>query len=344
MICRRLVKILAFTVLCMPVLSYGDSYQLNTIEYPGAMGTFMDGLNNSGQLAGSFNPPDSRNSYAFVWTKGAFDLVNAPGSVSSNAIAINNSGQVLVSYFPQQGGYFGTYLKTGISFVSIVHPGATETDGAAINDKDQIVGTYSNAKIFQQAFVYTNGAFTDINVPFGTETQPTGINNQGQIIGNYTRWVGTNGYENGFVDTGGKFTTINFPGAYATDPTGINDQGQIVGYYQLRMESPNVPFLYSKGTYMSLDEIGSYSEVWDINDLGQLVGTGAGHDNFLATPIVSSKPEPSCFRLVLIVMVPLTALFARFRSTASSIKATPVLASRLDLFSSEVEGYPADRK
>ena len=126
----------------------------------------------------------------------------------------------------------------------------------------------------EQSFVETGGSFSQIQ--YGpTYTIAHGINDLGAIVG---YWNDVNG-QHGFLLVGGTFTTLDVPGASVPGYTrayGINNSGQIVGYFFVNGVGDH-GFLYSGGVFTQIDFPGAYgaTQVFGINDLGWIVGTGA---------------------------------------------------------------------
>jgi len=131
------------------------------------------------------------------------------------------------------------------------------------------------------------------------------INNNGTVVGSlngkkYPNYPDTSETINvvgaAKWDNNGKMTIINATNAYAV-ARGINDNGQIVGDFHDRMTS------YTNGGFYWSEDLGCQklnsliendsgwiiSEVWDINDRGQVVGFGLNPDNeihgFLLDPV-----------------------------------------------------------
>jgi uncharacterized membrane protein len=69
----------------------------------------------------------------------------------------------------------------------------------------------------------------------------------------------------------GTYTQIDYPGAIATAAYGIDTAGDLVGWYE--DSSSNVHgFLLSGGTYATIDYAGGITQLFGINDRGQIVG------------------------------------------------------------------------
>ena len=187
------------------------------------------------------------------------------------------------------------------TFTPIDFPGATSTSPIGINDNGQIVGWYTTGTRSGN-FLYSGGVYTALAIP----GLVYGINDAGQIVGIYGTLQGTT---QGFLLTGDSYTTISYPGAYQTFAYGLNDNGQVVGQYQSSFNGDDYGFLYSAGSYITIDP-GTETQPTGINDLGQITG-GAGHLGFIATPVPA--PEPSSFSLVSLCSGLLASLFLRNR-------------------------------
>jgi probable HAF family extracellular repeat protein len=248
--------------------SHGFLYSggsFTTIDVPNATGTNVSGINDAGQIVGTYGL-----FHGFLYSGGSFSTIDVPNvSAGTNARGINNAGQIVGTYF---GGPHG-FLYSGGSFATIdvpnAFPGSSSASG--INDAGQIVGDYTDAS-GRHGFLYSNGSFTAIDDPnafpgpLGLGTVATGINNAGQIVGFYYDRVllpggGATSRPHGLLYSGGSFTTIDVSNAIASSIMvfGINDAGQIVGNYS---------------------------------------DASFGAHSFLATPVGTSVPEPASLALL----------------------------------------------
>jgi hypothetical protein len=210
-------------------------------SYPGATNTAAVGINDSGQISGSYTT--NSGNYGFLLSDGTYTTISVPRAVQS-----------------VQGGTTSYNLFDG---------GGTTVSG--INDNGVIVGSWqSSLPPGSPGFVYSGGTFSseDISYPSSAEFVDTGlygINDSGTASG-------TAGYRSsggvtqiGFLYNTGTnaFTPIIYPGATSTLVQGINDSGEVVGFYILAGQTSG--FTYLNGVFTSVMYPGSnYTELFGI--------------------------------------------------------------------------------
>src|SRR5271157_517518 len=192
-----------------------DLYTFTTINVPGAAWTNVNGINDAGQIVGSYQDA-SFNFHGFLGVGGVLTTVDQPNASSTNVNGINNSGQIVGWGSPTPGvqASGGSFLDVGGVFTTINVPG--EVYG--ISNKGQMVGSYVDASGANHGFLNVGGVFTTVDEPGAWLTAARGVNSTGQVVGYYYGNTGVHG----FLDIGGVFTTINVPGASYTYAYGIN--------------------------------------------------------------------------------------------------------------------------
>jgi probable HAF family extracellular repeat protein/YD repeat-containing protein len=221
-----------------------------TISGPRACGTKAYGINNRGQVVGSYRTGSYQfgegTVRSFVWQNGrltTLDLgrLDRPG-IEATVTDINDRGQMVGSSVEIASGRIHGFLRQPSGRItSIHHPNAgTSPIGAGTmatqsTNSGEIVGTYATNGTVQGFLRDRNGRFTTLRRPGAAATWVTGINDRGQIVGIYS----TTGPEDllasprGFVldlDRG-RYTDLAVPGAAATNPNSISNRGQIAGGY-----------------------------------------------------------------------------------------------------------------
>ena len=70
------------------------SYSFTTINVPGATNTQANGINNRGEIVGSFT--DATGTHGFIYSAGTFTTINVPGATGgTEAYGINDNGHVV---------------------------------------------------------------------------------------------------------------------------------------------------------------------------------------------------------------------------------------------------------
>lgn len=266
-----------------------------SIDYPGALGTLSAGVNNLGQVVGTYSSAQSPcftnylgNQYCasgYLLSSGAYTTINGPPSGASPVAfmhGINTAGGIvgnLPAYFYGVGEGFlysqGVYAMIndpnacGTNFPGIT--GATATDAQGINDQGQIVGTFEECSGNAYGYVLSGigGSFTTIDYPGSVLTFAFGINNGGTVVGYYTD---SSGNSHGFVYDSGTYTSIDYPGATNTVAQGINNNGEVVGSY-VDSSGNQHGFIYLNGVFSATDVPGAILTIdLGVNDNGEIVG------------------------------------------------------------------------
>jgi hypothetical protein len=318
---RRIVLILG-TLLGMalgPLPANAVDYAFTTFDVPGYSGTFLSGINDSGQVVGGYDFDTSGfGSVAFVATNGNIIPITVPGFFVNDALGINDRGQIDGSYIVNSlsNTRWQGFIDTNGTFTSINVPGPGATQVFGINDRRQVVGNSPN---YPGSFIDTNGNFTPVDMPGSSSNSTTaiGINDNDQVVGFYnTDTSGT--AQIGFIDNNGTFTSINVPGATYTVPEYINNRGQIVGYY-LNRNGYQEGFIDNNSLITSINFPDAlYTAIFGINDRGQIVGGygfGGVENGFIGTPI----SEPSSLTIFLAALTVLGPLKLRSRTTINEL-------------------------
>ena len=165
------------------------------IDVPGATQTNARGINDAGQITGSYSDRAGR-SHGFVYAGGAFTTLDVPGAPYTSMSGINDAGQIVGSYQDASGTALG-FLYSGGIYRSFAAPGAVATYADGINAAGQIVGSYETMDSgvgYLHGFLYAGGAFTTLDVPGARGTYAFGINDAGEIVGAYVDGGITRGY------------------------------------------------------------------------------------------------------------------------------------------------------
>lgn len=182
-------------------LGSASGSNVTAIEVSGSTNDFAYGINDSGQIVGTYS------------------VINASPATSFVAgFLMNDNGKTFTTLEDPNGDHF------------------TEVRG--INNAGVIVGNYRDSNGSVHGFVATPGAggtysYTTLDDPAGHNfTSIQGINSPGQVVGSYDD---SSSVAHGFVATpaglGYSFTSLDDPGGVqGTAALDISDSGTIVGY------------------------------------------------------------------------------------------------------------------
>jgi uncharacterized membrane protein len=309
------------------------SYTFVSFDYPASTGTGLAGINDSGQIVGSFSTATSYGQGFIRNGDGSLVPIVLPyPSTDSPAAGINASGQVVGAFFDPNTFFAQGYLRSTGGTYSIIDDPINPNNSApsAINDAGLMVGTYSDPNHFSlvHGFLDASGTFTTIDDPnmaansFGQEyTELSGINNLGQIVGAYTDATGSHGF---LRSPTGVFTTIDDPDGNpgTTAINGINNLGVIAGTFTDSSGMHSFIRSADGSTYMTIDDPnGVDTSIYGINDSGEIVGqyftslTSGQMNGFIGTPASSDTvPEPVSYALCLAGLAAIACLRLLSRS------------------------------
>ena len=142
-----------------------------------------------------------------------------------------------------------------------------------INDNGQIVGHVQSASRFSRASLWQDGAMVDLGTLGGAPHDAFDINDAGHVVGMNIR---ANGASGGFLWRDGAVIDLGtLGGSVATTPVAINGRDQVVGEAST-VGGERHAFLWQDGAMTDLGTLdGTRSGASDINDRGQVVGTGS---------------------------------------------------------------------
>lgn len=207
---------------------------LQTLDYPGATDTHLEGVNNRGVAIGDYDNGDTSTEYAVTYSfqSGTWAMLpNIPNYPNNEGYGINDFGVALGQAFGASANEAWIWDPSSQAYSFFAVPGSTEytTYPGLLNDKGQVVGQYQDTSGVWHGFLKEGETYTTIDPPDSIYTYALGINNSGTIAGFWGNLSG--GYE-GFVRTSdGVFTVVDFPGGLETQIDAISDRGDICGVY-----------------------------------------------------------------------------------------------------------------
>ena len=267
----------------------------------GGYSSYGYGINNETQVVGHSDVGGGGGQDAFLWEDGVMTALSAPGGTPSSAYDINDAGQIT-------GGFAsGAYIWQDGDLIELgTLPGFTGSVGFGINAAGEVVGgAFSCAFCAAHATHWVDGAITDLGVLSGWESSGArAINDVGQIVGASATIIPSvlraTLWDNGeIIDLGAG------DGIYS-DASGINNDGVIVGYWGTsELFVHHYATKWVDGELIDLNDLIPADSGWvlheatDINESGQIVGTGINPDGdghgFLLTPCdFSGGPGEDC--------------------------------------------------
>ncbi|HEX8071923.1 MAG TPA: hypothetical protein VF546_18390 [Pyrinomonadaceae bacterium] len=261
---------------------------VKNISPPGAVIAVATAINNSGRIAGDAFTCDivdgncvNGKTRAFVYDGGAFELLGTLGGRDSRALGINDAGLV-VGYAdtagpaPNTSGQQHAFSYRAGAFDDITaRMGAASGLAAAVNAAGDVVGFSGQPT---GLFIYRNGNTTLLSISGFARA----VNDAGLLVGGLSGNDDGSGraltYRDGSVRTLG---TLGSQYTYST-AFGVNNAGQVVGQssFSWFTRQNERAVIFEGDTPTDLNALIAPGSGWvltsaaDINDAGQIVGTG----------------------------------------------------------------------
>ena len=115
--------VIGFLVISFASTGYTKTYTFTAIDFRGARNTYLYGINNSGEIVGSYEDVN-RNEHGFLYAGGNFTSIDVLGSPGTYPGGINDSGEI-VGYYEDVNFDDHGFLYAGGKFTSMDVPGAS---------------------------------------------------------------------------------------------------------------------------------------------------------------------------------------------------------------------------
>ena len=164
------------------------------IDFPGALDTALRGINNWGDLSGTYDTVPNGAQIGFIIPRQGPAITFGPPSGGSLLVVgkINDRRQVIGFYTAADGSLTGFLREPDGRMINIVVPGAANTKAYGINDCGIIVGLWTDGTA--HGFFGRPGNLHSFDIPGAGATFARGINNQGRVVGEYADAGGTHGF------------------------------------------------------------------------------------------------------------------------------------------------------
>src|ERR1700676_3749286 len=141
----------AFLLVILCATAFSQTFQYTSFQVPGSTYTVALGLNNSGEIVGSFI--SNGQQAGFLYSGGNFQTIACPNASFTIAQGINDNG-VIVGWCADQG-----FIYQNGNYSYVIYPGAARTGLLGVNNLGDLVGFYEPRPGSSFGFVYRNGAF-----------------------------------------------------------------------------------------------------------------------------------------------------------------------------------------
>jgi probable HAF family extracellular repeat protein len=267
---------------------------VSQIDGPNATYTDAVGINNRGEIVGSFGDAQGRL-HGYVLRNGTFTTLDFPAQGVNSTVAkgINDRGAVAGFYVINGDSIHGFVWDRG-EFTQVDAPNANITYLHGINNRGQVVGhSREDIHALAHGFLWAEGRFTSLDIPgvliVGQRAETMGLNDRGQVVGTFQ----SGGVDRGFLINGRDVTQIDI-GAMGSMATGINNHGQIVGSYRDAGLVERGFLRQADGSFTTIDaaRVTSIAAI-GINDGSDVVVlftlAGVGFHGFLFGPPLTSR-------------------------------------------------------
>lgn len=120
-----------------------DGVNFATIDFPGALGTIVTGVDTAGDIVGQWQDT-SMMYHGFLLQNSVFTSFDFPLATSTTPFGINDYGEIAGFYMDTNNVNHG-FIYTGGNFVRIDVSGAIGTQLTRIKKQGQITGTYTDS-------------------------------------------------------------------------------------------------------------------------------------------------------------------------------------------------------
>jgi hypothetical protein len=172
--------------------------KFQTVDFPGAVSTALRGINNLGDVSGTYSIVDlNADEFGFIIPRRGPDIsFKLPDPTGTGIVVggINDLRQLVGYYTDATSTLVGFLRQPSGQFVSVIVPGAVSTQAFGLNDCGNVVGFYTDGST-AHGFYGRPGNLHSFDVPGAGATFAQGINNEGRIVGRYA----TDGVPHAFV-------------------------------------------------------------------------------------------------------------------------------------------------
>jgi hypothetical protein len=162
--------------------------KFRTVDFPGAVSTALRGINNLGDVSGTYSIVDlDADEFGFIIPRrGSAISFKLPDAAGTGIVVggINDLRQLVGYYTDATSTLVGFLRQPSGQFASVIVPEALSTQVFGLNDCGIVVGFYTDGST-AHGFFGRPGNLHSFDVPGAAATFAQGINNEGRIVGRY---------------------------------------------------------------------------------------------------------------------------------------------------------------
>ena len=270
----RWVTIFAALVLATSdVAAQGRALTFMTVDFPGAVLTNVQGINDSGDIVGFYNDAAGRT-HGFVRAGGHFQSIDFPGARLTQARGIAPNGDIVGTYqLPNESGpvpVHGFLLRASGTWHNVDYPGHLNTIAQRILADGTILGCYHDEDTMgtMHGMFRTRRGYDAIEESMSMHNGATPDNRF--IVGLFTDRENRG---KGYTFEAGRFVPFEVPGAMSTAAWDVNPLRIIVGVFQDAAAVVH-GFMYDGVTFGRIDVPNARAtRVFGINTASDIAGT-----------------------------------------------------------------------
>jgi len=252
-------------------------------------------INGSGHIVGNYIKYGYKHAFQ-LYNSQFTDMFGSAGMIEATGINDQNVmiGNIVSTSYMEITHVilYDNGLVTDLSVLGGIEP-LLSARPRGINNKGQAIFFESLCGSWEceHSYIFSGETVSEI-FPFNA----TDINDLGQVVGSSLK-DGEWGHIDSCLYNQGDMTRINDFGGNQSYPTALNNVGQVIGTAQYSQDYNFHPFIYFNGTMKDLNTLIPADSGWnitivsDINDKGQIIGTGLlnGEQHaFVLSPLVQT--------------------------------------------------------
>jgi len=253
-----------------------------TLDYPGALLTVANDINNSGKIVGFYRDANLEF-HGFVYDPvsdsfASIDYTNPVCTTGTDARGINERGNIVGACTDNANNFYG-YLLTADGFTAIQAPGHLSTIAQSISSDSRVVGcihdTNTSTTMFAMShdadgFSFFGGMFGGLN---GIGFMHNGVSPDGTNVAGIFMDTSVN-RARAYLVRDRVIMPFDYPGATLTQAWDVNAAGDVAGVYRDTSGRIHGYLRSANGEFTPVDYPGAtLTRAFGINASGDIVGT-----------------------------------------------------------------------